>query len=99
MHKKKILFALNQMKGRYVEEWANTIMERYLTDTTMLTTWEAFKAKLDVEFTDSVEKEHAYLELMKLRQKGSMVLEFFTRFNFLVGKAGLTEALHNDLLP
>src|SRR6202043_3645331 len=94
----KILFALNQMKGRYVEEWVNTIVERYLTDAATLTTWDAFKAKLDVEFTDIAEKESAYLELMKLWQKGSSVLEFFTRFNYLVGKAGLTEDHHNDLL-
>src|ERR1700719_846753 len=44
---KKILFALNQMKGGYAEEWANTVVERYLTDTTTLGTWEVFKARLD----------------------------------------------------
>ena len=66
MHEKKILFTLNQMKGRYAEEWANTIVERYLMDTTTLTTWDAFKVKLDVEFADIVEKESAYLDLMKL---------------------------------
>ena len=90
-HEKKTLFALNQMKGRYAEEWANTIVERYLMDASTLTTWDAFRAKLDVEFADVAEKESAYLELMKLQQKGSSVPEFFTRFDYLVGKARLTE--------
>src|ERR1700731_4466637 len=97
-HEKKILFALNQMKGGYAEEWANMIVERYLMDAATLTTWDAFKVKLDVKFADVVEKESAYLDLMKLQQKGSSVLEFFTRFNYLVRKARLTEDRHNDLL-
>src|ERR1700726_1939179 len=46
MHEKKILFTLNQMKGRYAEEWANMVMERYIMDSTMLTTWDAFKSRL-----------------------------------------------------
>ena len=86
------------MKGGYAEEWANTIVERYLMDAATLTTWDTFKAKLDVEFANVVEKESAYLELMKLQQKGSSVLEFFTRFDYLVRKARLTEDCHNDLL-
>src|ERR1700726_1228544 len=98
MHKKKILFALNQMKGGYAEEWVNTIVERYLMDMATLTTWDTFKVKLDVGFVNVAEKESAYLELMKLWQKGSSVLEFFTRFDYLVGKARLTEDCHNDLL-
>ena len=98
MHEKKILFTLNQMKGRYAEEWANMVMERYIMDSTMLTTWDAFKSRLDVKFADVVEKESMYLELMKLQKKGSSVLEFFTQFDYLVGKAGLTEDRHNDLL-
>ena len=97
-HEKKILFALNQMKGGYAEEWANTIVERYLMDSTTLTTWEAFKAKLDIKFANMAKKEHTYLELMKLQQKESTVPEFFTRFDFLVRKAGLMEDCHNDLL-
>ena len=63
---KKILFALNQMKGGYAEEWANTVVERYLADTTTLGTWEVFKARLDAEFMDVVEKESTYIELGKL---------------------------------
>ena len=63
---KKILFALNQMKGGYAEEWANTVVERYLSDTTTLGTWEAFKSRLDMEFVDVMEKESAYIELGKL---------------------------------
>src|ERR1700731_1689552 len=98
MHKKKILFALNQMKGGYAEEWVNTVVERYLTDATTLSTWEAFKLRLDAEFADVVEKESAYIELGKLRQKGMMVPEFFTRFDYLVGRAGLSVDRHNDLL-
>src|ERR1700731_2093003 len=61
MHEKKILFTLNQMKGRYAEEWANMVMERYIMDSTMLTTWDAFKSRLDVKFADVVEKESMYL--------------------------------------
>ena len=95
---KKILFALNQMKGGYAEEWANTVVERYLTDTTTLSTWEVFKSRLDMEFADVVEKESTYIELGKLWQKGMSVLEFFTKFDYLIGKAGLSADCHNDLL-
>ena len=95
---KKILFALNQMKGGYAEEWANMVVERYLSDTTTLGTWEVFKARLDVEFADVTEKESTYIELGKLWQKGMTVPEFFTKFNYLIGKAGLSADRHNDLL-
>src|ERR1700731_726673 len=95
---KKILFALNQMKGGYAEEWANMVVERYLSDTTTLGTWEVFKARLDVEFADVTEKESTYIELGKLWQKGMTVPEFFTKFNYLIGKAGLSADRHNNLL-
>src|ERR1700730_10129869 len=95
---KKILFALNQMKGGYVEEWANTVVERYLSDTTMLGMWEVFKLRLDMEFADVAEKESVYIELGKLQQKGMSVPEFFTKFDYLIGKARLSADHHNDLL-
>src|ERR1700730_5235829 len=95
---KKILFALNQMKGGYAEEWANTVVERYLTDTTTVGTWEVFKSRLDAEFMDVAEKESVYIELGKLQQKGMSVPEFFTKFDYLIGKAGLSTDHHNNLL-
>ena len=62
----KILFTINQMKSRYAEEWVNSVMEQFTALRAEILAWDIFKAWMDVEFMDAIEKENAYLVLMKL---------------------------------
>ena len=62
----KILFTINQMKSRYAEEWVNSVMEQFTALRAEILAWDIFKAWMDVEFMDAIEKENAYIVLTKL---------------------------------
>jgi len=93
----RILYCLTLFRGQSVMMWVNEVedaMERELADTTNTLTkkseelWKTFLDTFDRDWTDTLNKEKAYQQLINLRMQPGQLDEYILTFERLAGIAG-----------
>src|SRR6266568_1103207 len=93
----RILYCLTLFQGQSVTMWVNEVedaMEREIADTTNTLTkkseelWKTFLDTFDRDWTDTLNKEKAYQQLINLRMQPGQLDEYILTFKRLAGIAG-----------
>jgi len=93
----QILYCLTLFRGQSVIMWVNEVedaMERELADTTNTLTkkskelWKTFLDTFDHDWTDTLNKEKAYQQLINLKMQPGQLDEYILTFERLAGIAG-----------
>jgi len=93
----RILYCLTLFRGQSVMMWVNEVedaMERELADTTNTLTkkseelWKTFLDTFNRDWTDTLNKEKAYQQLINLRMQPGQLDEYILTFERLAGIAG-----------
>jgi hypothetical protein len=99
-HQRRILFMLSYMKGGITQMWAESYIERVMTEDgeNFFDTWIVFLRGLDKAFTNPNAERAAQSELEMLRQDRRTAEEFFFHFEQAARKAGYREGHEGYLI-
>ena len=76
----KIYFVLSYMKFKFATQWASHIMRELEAGTWTYKDWNEFHAQSLTAFRDPNKKEAVQQKLEQLKQRISLVAEFFIEF-------------------
>ena len=93
---KKVLFALSYLQGGRAGPWADDYAERMEEANFTMPTWNAFVTKMTTRFADHDDKKHAAITLQHLQQKKMTADDYFTEFDQLARRAGMSDPVHDE---